>query len=1799
MLERIARESRSGAELPSIFPAPVENSVASAESPSRSESGNHTSADDRLPEGYSLGTYRGIMQRAPRTNVSGPEPAPNPAWLDLGSAQDAILDQAARNGRRFTFVVLRLSPGTDLQALNRALTALGSRIEGSTGPYVRVRFAGEPSHLPIIAGLDGVLGIGTVPPEQKANAAFVQELMSRPASESAPAYITLMAEDPAGEWRRALTELGVVVGAYDRELRSYTASVPAATLANVIGSDFVLSVEPIPMVTANLASSVPAMGVDGLRQYDPVRQQFTGFTGSGIAVGVLDSGLNTNHIDIASGRSSICGANFVTHRDYEIWDLWMDLGGHGTHVVGTIAGAGRVDPVLAGIAPALSHLRVGKVLTAWGGGGTGDDVRRGMDFLARSTSCLWRGAQSAAVKPLIVNMSLAATALTFSGRGLGERKLDSIVRGHSQLYVVAQANSAQHGFSNYGTAKNSLAVGAVEDSGIIADFSSHGPTADGRLAPNVVATGRRITSARGAASVSGHTTVSGTSTAAPSVSGVAALLMEARPEFQNRPALTRARLMASAIRPQAYLKSHEQLPTDNTDGPGAFNNQYGLGLVSARTTLFSHDDPEGWIVGSASSEPYNDSYEYIDIEVPEDASQLEIVLTWDEQPADTLTRSVLNNLDLWVDHAADCGADACGEHASRSEIDNVEWLLIENPASGPYRIKVVPVEIYGESSSAAVAWKILRGSPVPQLQVEIEDTSASDESEFITLDVTVKANSYVASGTTVRLVCLNGDDCGSLAWAYEPQRRRVYRQDGLQLIDPRFTSFASEIGEVAADAPRRVQLLFRRAWVPQNASLNVVASAWNASTATANLEFGTGATKSDDDFVAPANDNFDESELIEGATGRAPVDLSRASREPGEPLVSIFSSTLWYTWQAPADGLFRFRLQNAESGDPADASFVLFTGSSVADLDVEVEKTGKEISWAAQAGTVYRLRIASREWDMSPMILRWESADSRPANDDFAYAQVIEGENGSIESTNQGATLENFEFQGGAAATVWFEWTAPSDGWWQFQTSGFGLRTNVFVGERVDGVRLVSVPDATAAFLARQGETYRIAVFARSADESGSRFTLSWNSTPLHHQLAENDLFGAAIAIEGAEGFVDEVVLENEHVWKFYTVEPREPAATGIGTGWWRWTAPSDGQYTWRMDGKSSYQLTFFEGDALENLEFLGSLSGGTAFVLDATGDSQYWIAFGRAAAYTGVQYGPPTAFTWGRTPVNDERAAATLVSGATGSARVELAFATRASNDPTNTVGTDSVWWRWRAPASGWQRFWVEDHPLSTILAIYHDSASVLAIADSERTFVANGRVEVHLLARAGQTYEIRISSRPLVSKEPSAMLRWEISGAPIALAYNGAVEIESIASNAVSQNFRSPRNLAMSDDGSYLFSSSSGGVGAFARNAKTGEVALTYPSPVWPGTRADAPDHLQQAFLWWNSDHGRLLAHPVGTSYSFALPEDGSSLLTRDEISVRSDDDFVFGGAAYPGVGSPDGLHFYAVNRSEELLRAYRFDSPTLLSEVQTITSRHVSGHDALIVPGIGRAVDMTFSSNGQILYVLTNAGLLVFARDASSGELELARESLAEGSPGNPLQTLREFKNVSLGGNGAILFVSGKPTDNFYSFGAGIAAFDISGDPADPTYLDTISGFFYHNSPDTVFVPSHMRSTQGGLLRCWNLVPHTGQSAVDVFCERGFYVVAWNAATNALEVTDFAVAGAQDRFGNTLPYHLGGDRRQMAQSPDGAHVYRVTRLERNEYSNAIHIYRRASSMMADESGEAIDGAVSKPTDPANGFR
>ena len=151
---------------------------------------------------------------------------------------------------------------------------------------------------------------------------------------------------------------------------------PESVVDELAATDFVFAIEPIRIEKVAHDTAVPAMGVSALRRFDPSLRTFVGSTGASVPVGIVDSGLNINHLDIASNRLSICGANFAlqsmaagTARQFNADDdLWFDLHGHGTHVAGTVFGNGAQSATLAGMAPGVQHIRIAKVADSEGAG---------------------------------------------------------------------------------------------------------------------------------------------------------------------------------------------------------------------------------------------------------------------------------------------------------------------------------------------------------------------------------------------------------------------------------------------------------------------------------------------------------------------------------------------------------------------------------------------------------------------------------------------------------------------------------------------------------------------------------------------------------------------------------------------------------------------------------------------------------------------------------------------------------------------------------------------------------------------------------------------------------------------------------------------------------------------------------------------------------------------------------------------------------------------------------------------------------------------------------------------------------------------------------------------------------------------------------------------------------------------------------------------------------------------------------------------------------------------------------------
>ena len=1653
-------------------------------------------------------------------------------WLRSPTAIQDLVGQSVAAGRPWSFGWIGLAENARPDDLAAGLAGAGGEILGSAGALIRARLPGDREQLEAIAALPTVDGLGVTPRERKLAEALVKEVIGQPPHAQVPVFITLMADDPVGQWRRALEELGAVVGRFDPAIRVYAANVTQAVLEALAEADFVLAMEPVGIVEAAHDTAVPAMGVDALREYTGSPGKFSGTGGASVPIAVMDSGLNINHLDIASNRQSICGANFAWLDFFfgslasEAEDLWIDVAGHGTHVTGTLAGNGYVEPRFAGMAPSVNHIRFAKVLTSFGFGAT-DSILRGMDFLSRSSGCLEGGRMSDRVKPLIVNMSLSARSRLFEGRSVGERKLDSIVWSHRQLYVVSQANADVHGFSNYASAKNSLAVGASMDSGDIVPFSSHGPAADGRLAPQVAAIGFNVISASGDGSRGGYEPKNGTSMASPAVAGVAALLMDASPAHRENPALARASLMASAIRPDPWLEAPGAFPANNSNGPRKVQVQYGMGNVSARTSVLNRDQDDGWVSGSATATLEDGVYAYQDIVVPEGATRLDIVMTWDEPPTDAIAGAVLNDLDLWLDKDGDCETVACGEHVSASRIDNVEWIIVRDPEPGTYRARVAAHRVLADAPRAALAWTVIRGASTPSLTVDIDKQALTGE-ERDDLTVTVSADAYVAKGTRLHIDCLDPDHssgCNDVKLSAMVGREDSISVDlseelGVPESPSDLRGVSIPLGEVSVGEDQEVKFSVSYDDTSSGARLYFTASAWNATAATARVDVQRSTTEEFADVTTPANDDFAMAQRIEGMEGSHTVDLLLATPEPGEPAFAGRSGrpagSIWWVWTAPESGAYRFEALLA--GDaPRDDRIDVFKGEQIASL-TRVASNLSGTTLFAENGETYRIRLSHLTTGHA-LNFRWKSG-APPANDDFAQATLVEDTSGTAEGTSAGATLEQGEWLGEAAATTWYRWVAPGDGDWTFSSDRPKV-VMVLEGDDISTLRLVSqYPGTRATFPAHEGNTYRIVVAEPDAYTSSGAFSLQWSESTSNRD-ANDDVAGAELLASEASS------RHSIDVSSTSTVEHGEPAESGVRTKWWMWDAPEDGRYTWRLGGSGYPRLRIaaFDGESVEALQLVAE-NGPDALplnlVFEATDDERHWMSAGFAsgdiAAYTLSRV--RADLIWGPTPDNDDVASASALEGAEGSVTGSNEFATTQRGQRTNVLGHSTLWWTYEAPESGWYRFSLDNPGSSWVLAVHRDSADGLGGLDIIRSSAWQQSVmespEVVFYAEAGSRYTISLGRRG-VEAGGTFGLRWAPTDAPAWLGLVGRLADGDADSDGETVEMRGLADLAFNGDGDVLYLGSSLGLQVFERDSETGGLALAQSfedyfrrsGAVLGLTSNEAPRRRLRHLAFVYVRRRRLFAGRWTANSRLPTIREGAETVSS----------WMRRGRSCIGFGSTS-IDLFSVEDSGDL--------------------QFVQTHETV---GLRDAV--MASSDGHVYWVAWPA-LHVYTRDTETGALTRTDGETA----------LSGAETLAISDDDTHLFV-------FDWEGERTNLFSLE-DPANPVSLGDLRRFSW-------VAPS----VAGSANRCPLATVRGDALIADVFCTSSAFVAAWRSGDlGFLEGTDYIASTQPDRFNRHVPEF--GVPEDMAASPDGLHVYLATPR------HGILIFERIGSQDDEEASE-----------------
>ncbi|MCW2927080.1 MAG: hypothetical protein JWM86_1048 [Thermoleophilia bacterium] len=182
-----------------------------------------------------------------------------------------------------------------------------------------------------------------------------------------------------------------------------------------------------------------------------------------------------------------------------------------------------------------------------------------------------------------------------------------------------------------------------------------------------------------------------------------------------------------------------------------------------------------------------------------------------------------------------------------------------------------------------------------------------------------------------------------------------------------------------------------------------------------------------------------------------------------------------------------------------------------------------------------------------------------PANDLFASSSVLAPAGGSFAGTNAAACLEAGEpTHAGvtSGSSVWYSWTAPSNGRFVLDTLGSGIDTtlSVYTGAAVGALTPVASNDdagggtvqSRVAVNVVSGTTYRIAVDGWYGD-SGP-FSLSI-------RLIANDAFAQAQTMTGT---LDTEVGSNVGATK-EAGEPNHAGNVGGASVWYTWTAPTTG----------------------------------------------------------------------------------------------------------------------------------------------------------------------------------------------------------------------------------------------------------------------------------------------------------------------------------------------------------------------------------------------------------------------------------------------------------------------------------------------------------------------------------------------------------------------------------------------------------------------------------------------------------------
>lgn len=522
---------------------------------------------------------------------------------------------------------------------------------------------------------------------------------------SLPSRVSLLVvpQPTADATLESIREAGAAIESFhpaqpDGRLLEIVARLDSDSLARVTALSTVAWVEPTPLrpelggeeAVSEVLHHVDSDDVPQLGASD--RLEELGVDGHGIRWAVVDSGVDRFHPDlpVATGIS-VPGCESDPPGDEG------GPSGHGTPVAGILAGTaatGMTDDAgfLYGLGTAPGTRIVAHNGVCLGPGAAWPPTDGWQSF---SRDVLRAGAVGS-------NNSWNSPGDPGQGYTLAERTHDFMVRDGDfdtpdvaepliMVFIAGNRGGEPHSLLAPSEAKNLIVVGATDgwrasrDAEHIADFSSRGPTADGRIAPTVVAPGVDVTAPRhrdggfaGLWEIAGtdgrYLMFSGTSAAAPTVSGALALWVET---WQSR--------HAGKVPSQAMARAVLVHTAEDVGGfPAPPNPDEGWGRLRADLMVrpeLSRLELDQKTLLTDTGETWTATYRVADPSRP-----LVVTVAWSDTPAmPGADPALVNDLDLvvttdGVEYLGNGTADGLAiPDATPDRLNTVEHVVVASP----------------------------------------------------------------------------------------------------------------------------------------------------------------------------------------------------------------------------------------------------------------------------------------------------------------------------------------------------------------------------------------------------------------------------------------------------------------------------------------------------------------------------------------------------------------------------------------------------------------------------------------------------------------------------------------------------------------------------------------------------------------------------------------------------------------------------------------------------------------------------------------------------------------------------------------------------------------------------------------------------------------------------------------------------------------------------------------------------------------------------------------------------------------